>query len=233
MRGSDGEIVEESERDETEVVTEVKSDTEVDPAQEEAPDGSRIKVGKVPRGPSREEYRSHQATHVPFRSWCPKCLAGRGHNSGHRSGEEPIDETPMCSLDYCFIRRGDKDDTCIPVVVMKLRRVGAIAAHVVPGKGASYDEVVKMLLADLLKFGIRGKLIMKGDQEPAIEKLLGEVARCRDLDGAETIVEFSPVRDSSSNGLAEKGVQTLEGLLRTHLIDLDEKLGERLALDLG
>ena len=44
MRGSDGEIVEESEIDETEVVTEVKSDTEVDPAQEEAPDGSRIKV---------------------------------------------------------------------------------------------------------------------------------------------------------------------------------------------
>ena len=73
------------------------------------------------------------------------------------------------------------------------------------------------------------KIILKGDQEAAIESVLQEIAKKRQ--GAETLVEFSPVRDSSSNGLAEKGIQTFEALLRTHLIDIDEKLGERMPLD--
>ena len=72
---------------------------------------------------------------------------------------------------------------------------------------------------------------MKGDQEPAIEDLMREVAKARGEAGAETILEFSPVRDSSSNGVAEKGVQTLECLVRTHLIELDDKLQEKLPLD--
>ena len=45
------------------------------------------------------------------------------------------------------------------------------------------------------------------------------------------MLEFSPVRDSSGNGLAEKGVQTIEGMVRTHLLDLDEKLKCKLPLD--
>ena len=47
----------------------------------------------------------------------------------------------------------------------------------------------------------------------------------------ETVLEYSPVRDSSGNGLAEKGVQTIESLVRTHLLDLDEKLQCKLPLD--
>ena len=77
-------------------------------------------------------------------------------------------------------------------------------AHVVPMKGGSHREVVAMLVKDLERCGFHGKVVLKGDQEPAIEDLMREVARSRgDL---ETILEFSPVRDSSGNGLAEKGV---------------------------
>ena len=77
--------------------------------------------------------------------------------------------------------------------------------------------------------GFHGKLVLKGDQEAAIEDLMREVARFRG--NAETIVEMSPVRDSASNGIAEKGVQTIEGLLRSHIMELDEKLGRKLSLD--
>merc|ERR1711994_297988 len=70
--------------------------------------------------------------------------------------------------------------------------------------------------------GFNGKVILKGDQEAAIEDLMREVAKHRgDL---ETVLEFSPVRDSSGNGAAEKGVQTIEGLVHTHLLELDERL---------
>ena len=82
---------------------------------------------------------------------------------------------------------------------------------------------------DIVQCGYNGKVVIKGDQEPAIEDLLKEVARARGDE--ETIVEWSPVRDSSANGLAEKGAQTLECLVRTHLLELDQKLGVKLSLN--
>ena len=59
------------------------------------------KAKKIPRGPTAEEQRLHRVTHCPFRSWCPKCVAGRGHQGGHFASEEPLDDTPIISIDYC------------------------------------------------------------------------------------------------------------------------------------
>ena len=70
--------------------------------------------------------------------------------------------------------------------------------------------------------------MLKGDQEAGIEDLMKEIARLRG--SQETVLEFSPVRDSRGNGLAEKGVQILEGLLRTHILEIDEKLQCKLSL---
>ena len=74
------------------------------------------------------------------------------------------------------------------------------------------------------------KIIVKGDQEPAIHDLMREIARARG--NVETLIEHSPVRDSSGNGIAERGVQTLECMVRTHILELDDKLGEKLPLNL-
>ena len=136
----------------------------------------------------------------------------------------------MVSIDYCFLR-GSPSDASVPVLVMKVRRLNLIFAHVVPHKGGSHSEVVSLICKDLQRCGFHGKVIIKGDQEAAIEDLMREVARHRgDL---ETVLEFSPVRDSSSNGAAEKGVQTIEGLVRTHLLELDERLQCKLPLDMA
>ena len=35
------------------------------------------------KAPSTEEMRVHRATHLPFRSWCPECVAGRSKDSAH------------------------------------------------------------------------------------------------------------------------------------------------------
>ena len=38
-----------------------------------------IKARKAPREPSEEEERCrHEATHLPYRSWCQHCVRGRG-----------------------------------------------------------------------------------------------------------------------------------------------------------
>ena len=144
-------------------------------------------------------------------------MAGRGHQGGHSASQDPIDGTPIIALDNRFLRRGTEGEASVPVLVAKVRKLNLLFAHVVPNKGGSHREVIAQLVKDLQKCGFHGKVVLKGDQEPAIEDLLREVARHRG--DAETVLEFSPVRDSSGNGGAEKGVQTLECLVRTHLMN--------------
>ena len=55
----------------------------------ERPQGMRMKV--PPKAPTRDELRMHNATHTPFRSWCPKCVAGRAKRGGHSGAEDSWD----------------------------------------------------------------------------------------------------------------------------------------------
>ena len=38
-----------------------------------------------PRGPSDDERRRHEATHIPYASWCPICVESRGVDDRHSS----------------------------------------------------------------------------------------------------------------------------------------------------
>ena len=106
--GREGEVVEEVAGDflgEEECDKEGEREEAID--EEELDNSEKIKVKQVPKGPGPDELRKHNATHVPFRSWCPKCVSARGHLSPHSGGDDPIDATPMISFDYCFLRRGE------------------------------------------------------------------------------------------------------------------------------
>ena len=72
--------------------------------------------------------------------------------------------------------------------------------------------VVNQIVKDISRCGFNDKIILKGDQEPAVEDSLREIARARK--GQETIVEFSPTRDSQSNVPAEPGHKREGGLKR-------------------
>ncbi len=45
--------------------------------------GRKMKVIRKPQEPTKEEVEEHSLIHVPFRSWCPHCVRGRGRNPGH------------------------------------------------------------------------------------------------------------------------------------------------------
>ena len=83
-----------------------------------------------------------------------------------------------------------------------------------PFKGALIDWLGKQLVRDLVRFGIRDKVILKSDQEPAIVDVLNEIARMRGE--GRTIIEHSPVADSQASGFVERAIQTVEKILRTH-----------------
>ena len=78
-----------------------------------------------------------------------------------------------------------------------------------------------------------GKVILKGDPEHSVLDLLNAVRRARGQDArgnALTIVEAGPKSESQSNGVAERAVQELEMGLRTHIIDLERELGEKVEI---
>ena len=74
------------------------------------------------------------------------------------------------------------------------------------------------------------EIILKTDQEPAIEALMADVVKTRGA--AITVLETDPSRqDSGSNGVVERGVQNVEGLIRTLLSACQERLGTRIMVE--
>ena len=77
--------------------------------QENAP----LKVARDPGDPTTKERGDHNATHIPFRSWCPICVKAKGREEAHRygRGKERICKASI-SFDYKTFGqedgRGDK-----------------------------------------------------------------------------------------------------------------------------
>ena len=74
------------------------------------------KKARDPGEPTRAEWEEHQATHLPFRSWCPHCVAGRQDNPPHRRQEERESRVPEVHMDYCFVRRTDEEEV-LPTLI--------------------------------------------------------------------------------------------------------------------
>ena len=208
---------------------------EEDDEEGEVEESRPVFVRNPPKGPSEEEMRKHRATHYPFRSWCPWCVAGRAKNWPHRRAQSDEEhEFPEICFDYAFPRK-EKEGTSVPVLVGRERRSKALIAHVVPYKGAGPEWLVDQIVRDLRKLGVHEKVILKGDHEKALVDVLNAVSRARGRDsqvGRLTVVEASPKGESQSNGAAERAVQEIEEGLRTHIFDLESKFKAEVGIDL-
>ena len=132
------------------------------------------------------------------------------------------------SFDYCF--PGDEKGARITVLVGRERVTGMTMASVVPVKGTS-GQFAAMKVLDFIKEcgAAETEIILKTDQEPAIEALMADVVKTRGA--AITVLEKSPVGTSGSNGVVERGVQSVEGLIRTLMSACQERMGTRIKLE--
>ena len=99
--------------------------------------------------PTMEEWKAHRLTHLPYRSWCPECVAGKGTDDAHRRrhGVEST-QSPEFHLDYVFVRNVAGGDHA-KVLVGKERKTQCFIAHVVPSKGAGAEWVARQLTNDI------------------------------------------------------------------------------------
>ena len=67
--------------------------------EQDAQERDVLKPKRSPHLPTEEERRAHEVSHVPYRSWCPACVAGRGKSDRHTVSTEEHTQ-PTVSIDY-------------------------------------------------------------------------------------------------------------------------------------
>ena len=206
----------------------------------EGEEGTEPKVPKVAVRPSAEEVDKHNANHVPFRSWCPYCVAGKAKQEPHMTqGQCEPCGVNVVSMDYAFIGKhpekagetgkeeesdsdaGEGTSDRLTVLVLRDRVSKYPAALVVPRKGDHPYTVNRVgnLIRDVLG---HKKVVLKSDQESAIKKLKAAARREHSFEIAD---EMSAVGQSQSNGDIEITIQQVEGQMRTLKCHLDSRLG--------
>ena len=193
-----------------------------------------------PRTPTRQEREEHEATHLPYRSWCEHCVRGKGRRRGHRRRENEQKKADLGNVTKVYMdfyyngssankdeEKEDKEkDGGIdsPAVVLYDGRTEALASWVMESKsfvkGGRNDWVPKMIASELEQWGYQNrKIILVSDGEPAILALKGRIIEER---VAETVPEETPVGEHEAN-LAEGAVRRVREHTRVLISSLETK----------
>eukprot|EP00971_Amphidinium_carterae_P104017 2059882-Amphidinium_carterae.2 len=159
-----------------------------------------------PKEPSLKERELHEAMgHIPYRTWCPACIAGHARSDAHR---RDTTEADIFAFDYGYMERQadlvPEDDSASPLLIGRDSRSCWTCAELVPCKGAGHPWPLKQLevLVGVVRFLGYPRLIVKTDGEPAILDLRAQLAaQARVRHGMEVTEETA--EDSQANGLAE------------------------------
>ena len=203
-----------------------------------SPEGHAPVLLRSPIRPSAEDVERHDATHVPYRNWCPTCVAARGKEAPHkRQVGAGLDRRkarlPKVSLDYQELKSKPKiqaesqaaaedANSMLRIIVGKDEATGMTMAHRVVAKGPADEWVTKRLVKDIEELG-RGDVVPKTDGEPAMIALQKAIAELRR--NLITKPENPPAYNPESNGAAEKAVQDVSSQVRTLKLALEARLG--------
>ena len=181
------------------------------------------------------EMSNHALTHIPFHPGCRSCVAGRKRDHQHlrRSGlektQQDLDAANAHNSAEYFFPKDAPGHKGVTAIAIRDRDTKFLAGHVVEQNGAGQQGAVSQLLKYLRKIGHHDKIVIRTDQEVSIVDLFKIVVKERGT--SKTILETAPRSDSKANGEAENAVQSIEQMVRTYMIDLQERCGEESSVD--
>ena len=87
-------------------------------------------MAKAPREPTQAEIEAHELRgHVPYRSWCAGCVAGRCPDGRHEKSVEQLDSSfvvPTVEFDYATLHGKTSDpDSKVPFLAASESEHGA------------------------------------------------------------------------------------------------------------
>ena len=209
-------------------------------AEVEEADVARVRL--APKGPTKKEREEHDATHMPYRSWCKHCVRGRAPNNPHRARSEEEDEekkaaqVPKIAMDYFFMGQEEDRATEYPMIVMLDETTGHRYMRAVGKKGLGDGREMEWLIKDMheeLKAwghsgGAGSNLIFKSDGEPSIRAVRDALGRYH---GGRVTPEQPPPGESQANGRVEEAGKTVRGYVRVFKDMLESKAGQKIPTD--
>jgi hypothetical protein len=82
---------------------------EVQDEDEEHPQQAKPARGlTAPAQPTQQERAEHELTHLPFRSWCPTCVANKGRADNHAKQKSKM---PVVQFDFCYFKTAGEATT--------------------------------------------------------------------------------------------------------------------------
>ena len=182
-----------------------------------------------PKLPSLKEQELHFVAHWPYAPWCQACMASRAKEDKHISEKKkPELGKNVIELDFFYTYTGeerrmedqkapdkvqerqDQFGTCLIMASSETK-----AIHVVPvqSKGtASLKHITEEVIRFTLENASRDACILQADSERATRQILRAVQQVRKVMCLETEIRLTGPGQHQSNGLAERGVQTVRRL---------------------
>ena len=122
---------------------------------------------------------AQNATHVPFRDWCPICVASRGRSSPHRRVvmNKTVDTLPKFQTDYMFIRTvaESKTQPCITFV----ETLSGVVISFMCARKSGCEDLTKEILRHFEAYGFLNPIIIQCDKEMSIIDVCRKVCATR------------------------------------------------------
>ena len=128
---------------------------------------------RTPEPPTDAARMAHNATYVPFRDWCPICVASRGRSSPHRRVvvNKTADTLPKFQTDYMFIRTVAESKT-LPCITFVEMRSGVVISFMCARKGG-YEDLTKEILRHFKAYGFLNPIIIQCDKKDEYQVATG------------------------------------------------------------
>ena len=172
------------------------------------------RILRTPEPPTDAARMAHNATHVPFRDWCPICVASHGRSSPHRRVvvNKTADTLPKFQTDYMFIRTvtESKSQPCITFVET---RSGVVISFMCARNGG-YEDLTKEILRHFEAHGFLNPVIDQCDKEMSIIDVCRSCTRTK----RENSVTICAKNKSSEQRICRSSARTHTGT-RTMLPD--------------
>ena len=181
---------------------------------------------RTPEPPTDAVRMAHNATHVPFRDWCPICVASRGRSAPHRRVvvNKTADTLPKFQTDCMFIRTVAESKTR-PCITFVEALSGVVISFMCARKGG-YEDLTKEILRHFEAYGFLNPVIIQCDKEMSIIDVCGKVARERN---ARTVLRFAPKTSHQSSGFVEAVHGHIQELARCYQTQIETNTGVQLS----
>ena len=95
--------------------------------------------------PTREEWNTHMVTHLPYRSWCPWCVAARGKSNPHlRADSKEFPGVPIIHVDWYFLK-SKGDESTVPALEFREGETQMLGTFLLPHRQSHLEWTARRL----------------------------------------------------------------------------------------